>query len=215
MTKPELATDERLLLTAERLFAQHGIDAVSTRQIAAAAGQRNVSALHYYFGSKDSLVDALLALRLRAINARRHALLDQLKNAGALDDLHGLLQALVQPLFEQLDEADNHFVGCLQQLYIGERGERVYAGLPDDLTSALTRVSKAIAARLMHLPAAVRRARLSLMATQIIHSAAGWYFQRERGENIAPLAELQANLIDFLAGGLCSPMAAHRPRQFE
>ena len=47
-------TREELILAAERLFSEFGIDAVSLRQINAAAGQRNSSAAHYQFGSKDA-----------------------------------------------------------------------------------------------------------------------------------------------------------------
>jgi AcrR family transcriptional regulator len=213
MKAAALATDERLLLTAERLFAQHGIDAVSTRQIAVAAGQRNVGALHYHFGNMDALIDALLALRLRGINRRREALLDQLQADGALDDLHALLRALVQPLLDELEAPDNHFIGCLQQLYIGKRGQKVYASLSPELTSGLDRVNTAIAALLVHVPLAVRNDRLGLMGVQIVYSAAGWYYQRERGEPVSPLPQLTANLIDFLAGGLCAPVSAPLKRK--
>jgi hypothetical protein len=49
-------TKERLLRTAERLFALRGIDAVSMRSICAEAGQRNNTALQYHFGDKQNLV---------------------------------------------------------------------------------------------------------------------------------------------------------------
>ena len=45
------ATAERLLLAAERLFAARGVDGVSLRQVNVEAGQRNLSAAHYHFGS--------------------------------------------------------------------------------------------------------------------------------------------------------------------
>ncbi|MGH9896848.1 MAG: helix-turn-helix domain-containing protein, partial [bacterium] len=46
-------TERRLLLAAERLFADRGIDAVSLRAIMAAAGT-NVASVHYHFGSKSA-----------------------------------------------------------------------------------------------------------------------------------------------------------------
>jgi AcrR family transcriptional regulator len=203
-------TRERLLLIAERLFAQHGIDAVSTRQVAAAAAQRNTGALHYHFGSKEQLIDTLLALRLGPINRRREALLAELHAQRREADLHALLTVLVQPLIETLEDPHNHFVGCLQQLYLGERGESVYANLPAELTSALEAVGAALDARLHHLPTAVRHQRLGLMAIQVIYSAAAWYYQRERDALRTPLASLSATLVDFLAGALLAPIS---PRQ--
>ena len=67
----EPATDNKqnrrqlLLQTAEALFARKGIDAVSLNEINKAARQRNTSAMHYHFGSKEGLVQAnhLRALR--------------------------------------------------------------------------------------------------------------------------------------------------------
>ena len=48
-----------LIETAERLFAEKGIDNVSLREINRAAGQKNVAALHYHFGTRESLLEAI------------------------------------------------------------------------------------------------------------------------------------------------------------
>jgi AcrR family transcriptional regulator len=45
---------------AEPLVAQRGISQVSLREIIAAAGQRHKSAVHYYFGSKQRLLQEIL-----------------------------------------------------------------------------------------------------------------------------------------------------------
>src|SRR5262249_55868720 len=159
---------------------------VSTRQIAAAAAQRNSGVLHYHFGSKDQLIDALLALRLAPINRRREAMLAEVPRERRERDLHALLAVLVQPLLETLEDPENHFIGSPQQLYRGERGQRVYAHLPAELTSGLDAVSAALDACLSSVPALVRHQRLSLMAVQVIYSAAVWYYQRERAALDAP-----------------------------
>jgi len=201
-------TQERLLLTAERLFAQEGIDAVSMRRIAQVAEQRNISALQYHFGGRDQLIDALLTLRLSVINERREALLAALEARGEATELHGLLAALVRPLADELTEPESHFIGFLQQLYSVRRGDNIYGHLPSELTSGLSRVSAGIAACLTHLPLTVRQQRLRLMAAQLVHSMADWYYQRERGTEVTPLALMSADLIDFLAGGLMAPVSA-------
>jgi AcrR family transcriptional regulator len=48
------ATEAKILAAAERLFARHGFDSVSTKQIAAAAGIA-IGALYHHFPSKESL----------------------------------------------------------------------------------------------------------------------------------------------------------------
>ena len=47
-------TASRIISTATRLFAAHGYDGTSTRNICEAAGA-NIAALHYHFGSKENL----------------------------------------------------------------------------------------------------------------------------------------------------------------
>lgn len=51
---------ERLLHTAGMMFAEHGKDSVSTRELTKAAGA-NLSAIAYYFGGKDGLYEEVLA----------------------------------------------------------------------------------------------------------------------------------------------------------
>jgi AcrR family transcriptional regulator len=208
MTPQLSATSIQLLLTAERLFAREGIAAVSTRRIAQEANQRNVSALQYHFGSIDNLIDALLSMRLETINRRRQELLDELRERQRDTELHGLLEALVLPLVEQLDVPDSHFVGCLYQLYVRARGEQIYSTLEPQFTTGLETVTAAIERCLIELPLKVRIARLRLMASQLIHSVGDWYYQRERGDAIAPVAELAETLVDFIAGGLTAPVSA-------
>lgn len=61
MPRDASVTRERLLVAAEELFATHGIYQAATRDITAAAGQRNTSALTYHFGSRSGVLAALLA----------------------------------------------------------------------------------------------------------------------------------------------------------
>ena len=67
------ATRHELLLAAERLFALHGLKGVSLRQIVAATRQRNISTVHYHFGSRDALAFAICDLRMPQIEAQRSA----------------------------------------------------------------------------------------------------------------------------------------------
>ncbi len=62
------------MTTAERLFAQHGIDGVSIRQILQAAGVANNSAVQYHFESKAGLVRAIFDHRAPYLAERRRLL---------------------------------------------------------------------------------------------------------------------------------------------
>ena len=70
-------TPDRLLDAAARLFAERGVDNVSIAEIVRAAGQRNTSAVHYHFGSRDEILRAVLARHVPAIAERRRELLER------------------------------------------------------------------------------------------------------------------------------------------
>ncbi|WP_305039646.1 helix-turn-helix domain-containing protein [Frankia sp. CiP3] len=76
-------TRDALIAAAERLFAERGLDAVSLREIAAAAGSHNTGAAQYHFGNKEQLLEAIFEHRATVLNARRSVLLAQA--AGASD----------------------------------------------------------------------------------------------------------------------------------
>jgi AcrR family transcriptional regulator len=101
----EGTTSERLITAAERLFAAHGIDAISLREINRAAGARNGSALQYHFRDRDGLVRAVMAKHHRDVEARRHAMLDAYEADGR-PDLRALSGALVRPLAAKLGDPD-------------------------------------------------------------------------------------------------------------
>src|SRR4051794_4076039 len=92
---PEL-TKQQLILAAETLLAERGIEGVSLREINTAAGQKNSTALQYHFGDRYGLVNAVLRKHTAGIDAARHALLDEYESAGH-DDLTALAAALVVP----------------------------------------------------------------------------------------------------------------------
>jgi AcrR family transcriptional regulator len=103
--------ETRLLLvrTAERLFAERGIDAVSLRQIGAAAGTRNSGAVAYYFGDKAGLIRAIIDDRQAQIDKRVRPLLAELEREGRLDDLRAVSEAGIRPAVEEIGESGYYF----------------------------------------------------------------------------------------------------------
>lgn len=90
---------QALLDSAEELFAEHGIDAISNRRIAEHAGNSNHSAVNYHFGSRDELIRALLHRFSDDTYARRRELLAML---GPDSGLRDLLSCLIVPFTDQL-----------------------------------------------------------------------------------------------------------------
>lgn len=101
---PESARDT-IKRTACELFARRGVDGVSVREIVAASGQKNHGSLTYYFGSKDNLVQEIVADGARAINDSRNRMLDELDRKPGGADLHAAMRALVLPSFVSSGDA--------------------------------------------------------------------------------------------------------------
>ncbi|HEX6929467.1 MAG TPA: TetR/AcrR family transcriptional regulator [Gammaproteobacteria bacterium] len=103
-----LSTRDRILATAERLFAEAGIGATSLRAITAAAGV-NLAAVNYHFGSKDALVEAVYRRHLEPLNRARLDKLEQLETAanGRALDVETVVRAFVEPLVEQARTGDS------------------------------------------------------------------------------------------------------------
>lgn len=99
------ATRHRLIAAAEELFAQRGIEAVSLREINAAAAQRNSTALQYHFDDRYGLLRAVLRKHEPAVHAARQELLDAYQRRG-VDDLRELAAALVRPAAGKLADPD-------------------------------------------------------------------------------------------------------------
>ena len=87
-----------ILDAAEQLFAVQGPNATSLRQVIAKA-KVNLAAIHYHFGSKESLMQAVLSRRLVPLNAERLALLEtyEHKSGERAVSLPRVLEALVGP----------------------------------------------------------------------------------------------------------------------
>lgn len=91
-------TKDLLITAGEKLFARAGVRRVTVRELNEEAGQRNASALHYHFGSRDGLLRAIVAKHqvvVDADRARRLELLDQ-------PTVPDLIALVIAPLAEQL-----------------------------------------------------------------------------------------------------------------
>lgn len=100
--KAAAETRERVLDAAERLFAARGLDAVSIRDIIAAAGA-NLGAINYHFGTKDGLIEAVFQRRLiPSTEARLRALAAVEQAAGDRPPkLEAVLEAIFRPVVEE------------------------------------------------------------------------------------------------------------------
>jgi AcrR family transcriptional regulator len=93
----EAATKNLVFVAAERLFALHGFQNVSVRDITAAAGV-NLASVNYHFGSKDALLFEIFRRRTAELNRERAKMLHEAndRNGGA-PPVREILAALLTP----------------------------------------------------------------------------------------------------------------------
>lgn len=87
-----------ILQAAEQLIAQHGFDGASVRDIAQQAGV-NVAMISYYFGSKERLLEAIIANRIATSGMMLETLL-QNKDLDPIQKLDRLVENYVQRMME-------------------------------------------------------------------------------------------------------------------
>lgn len=96
------AMRERILDAAEELFAEHGFDGVTIRQVTRKANV-DVALAHYYFGTKRGLFDAVFLRRAAVINEARLKAIDeyQINPGPGGATIEGFVQAFLDPVMER------------------------------------------------------------------------------------------------------------------
>lgn len=108
------ATRDRLITTAQRLFARHGFRGASVRRITEAAGT-NLGAITYHFGSKDALYQAVLIRLIDPLLQRVMAAVSA--DAPPLDRVERLMRAIFEHMLSNAD------VPCLMMHQMTMAGE--------------------------------------------------------------------------------------------
>ena len=119
------ASEQKILDTAEAIFAANGYNGTTLNQVARAV-DTNTALLRYYFTDKDGLFDAVLKRRSDYVNAIRMAALADYEAAmGDAMTLEGLVDAFVRPAFELIaaDEGWRDYAAIIAYLN-SSRGAR-------------------------------------------------------------------------------------------
>lgn len=194
-----------LLQVAEQLFAVHGIEGVSLRQIGSAAGHRNPAVVQYHFGSKAALLQSILEYRLPSINAVRLEFLDRVRRDGRQNELRALVEAMARPLLD-LDPTTNRYVPFLVRL-MSDPGERkaAYATTVEHVVSAQI-AAAGIKAALVELSQPLRERRFSMAVELMLHAIANRQSRIIAGEDDGLTgAEFESDLFDAMVGLLSAP----------
>jgi AcrR family transcriptional regulator len=212
LTPTSERTREQLILAGERLFAQSGFDNVSLRQINSAAGQRNSSAAHYHFGSKEDLVKAIHEYRGDRINQRRHAMLAGM-SAREREQVRPLMKALVYPIVAEIEEdGGGNFIMFLSQLYSNPALDLV-SMWRNHLSESVGTVYQHLRGVFPEIPEEVAGMRFGLMWVAMINALADRQrltltTRAETAISRALPVLFVSNVVDMLCGAAAAPLSA-------
>ncbi len=108
-------TKQRILDSAEYLFAQNGYRGTSLRAITGKADV-NLAAVNYHYGSKDGLLEEVIKRRLLPLNRTRMQRIDAVRQKarerGNKPDIRAVLMAFIEPtlLFKESTPEAGTFV---------------------------------------------------------------------------------------------------------
>ncbi|MFD7660732.1 TetR/AcrR family transcriptional regulator [Actinosynnema sp. NPDC059797] len=204
------ATRLQILTTAERLFAEQGLYAVSNRQISAAAGQGNNAAVGYHFGTKADLVRAIVRRHVERIEPLRREMVAAVEGSA---DVRDWVDCLVRPF-------TSHLASLGDPTWFARFGAQAMtdpafrAVMVDETlaTPSLRDVLDGLDRSLPDLPAVVRAERGDMIRDLVVHVCA----ERERA--VAEGAVTVRSTWDEAAAGLVEPftgllLAATSPRR--
>ncbi|MGI8706548.1 MAG: TetR/AcrR family transcriptional regulator [Sphingomicrobium sp.] len=139
MAAPKGGSRERLLNAAEGLFAEHGYDATSIREIAARSGD-TIGTLSHHFRSKDLLLYEVVRRRFHELGEMRREKYREFvsRNGGTKPTLEEVIKCIIIPFVERAlcggQEWKSYIELLGRMMYVGHGA---HAGAIADLTDPL------------------------------------------------------------------------------
>lgn len=205
-------TRNEIILAAEKLFAKEGISNVALRRITRAAGQRNESAIHYHFGSREGVVAAIMDLRTVPIDTERRRMLGEfrLRANGAPISSRDVAKALVRPLgaYLEAEGGQSHYLRFIGLLFMDRPMWRKFENRTQD--QGLIEARAALHSGKPHLPEMLVRHRFSLSIQMASYAMAR---MEQAADDLGPRwlwshAEAQlCNLIDSVQAVYDAPLS--------
>ncbi|GAA4735028.1 hypothetical protein GCM10023350_18450 [Nocardioides endophyticus] len=201
-------TRHRLIEAATSVFAEDGVFAASLVEITRRAGQRNRGAVHYHFGSRESLLVAVLHQHVPFLAAREGELLAAARTTPA-DDLGSVLEAIVRPAVElaETGPSGRQYLVIVGQLV--EEFDRLDEAVAAELAATGGyAVYELLEQRMPPLDDALHNERLALITGFILRSVADRARASERtepGRAQLPTERFVRNLVTMAAGMATAP----------
>ena len=199
------STKERILGAAEVLFAQHGFDGASLRQLTTAAGV-NLAAVNYHFGSKDKLVEQVFRRRLDALN--QHRLAELAKVVGQPQTtLEDVLAAYIRPALELSHDGNGSLFMRVLARAFAEHDDTLRQFLSENYGHVMRQFTAEFARLLPQLSKPELYWRIDLVTGALTHAMSGFGMIQRKSDVSEQVHREQTahHLIRFAVAGLSHP----------
>ena len=213
MPKPSTETRLALLRAAERLCAERGVDAVSMREIAAAAGQANHSAVLYHFNDKRELINAMLDRHSGPLQAAWLLALNG-PAAPSHHKLEELVNLMVRPIVALLDDPDGGTDYLLIVAELVTSRSFPVTELPAAAAPGIQALTAAMMAQMAPFPVHLLPLRM-MRAAAVMYCSINDYHRLTRAGFAIPREDFVTDLVASLVGLLgrtSSPVLAKGAR---
>src|SRR5215469_5704679 len=200
-----LSTKERILGAAEQLFARHGFEGASLRQLTAAAGV-NLAAVNYHFGSKDRLIEEVFRRRLDQLNGQRMAGLQKIAGDPGTT-VEDVLAAFIVPALELSHDGNGSLFMRVLARAFAEHDDTLRKFLSDNYGHVMRQFTAEFARLLPHLSKEELYWRIDLVTGALTHAMSG-FGMIQRKSDVSERAHREQtvqHLIRFAAAGLRAP----------
>ena len=205
MIRPH-STREKILDSAEQLFAEKGFSGTSLRAITSRAGV-NLAAINYHFRSKDALMQAVFERRLDPVNRERLEVLDALEAGTNPVPIEKLIEAFVRPVLRLRREPNQpaaSFLRLLGRMYV-DPGDHIGDIFRGQIMHVAARFLAAFRRTLSTVPQEDFFWRVHFLIGAVSHTMAGAFHLQLISNGQCDLSDVEgtiARLVAFTAAGM-------------
>jgi AcrR family transcriptional regulator len=201
-----IETRDRIKAAARQLFAERGVEAVTVREIVAAAGAKNGGSLNYYFRSKEILIEELISDSFRDATEGWLDRLAVLERAGGARTVRDIVEVLIMGTVNSRSKQPPTAARFIASVFFTRR--HMIRDLMKQLNfTVFERLLKQISEIRSDIPAAVMRQRLIFFAWYAISvlSAHEAYVASRKSSSVWSAVDPLLNIIDTAAGLIDAP----------
>ena len=202
-------TKEKILDTAERLIGERGYAATSLRQVIAEAGV-NLAAVHYHFGSKEDLLDAVVVRKAAPLNEARIARLERavVEAGNGPLQVEKVLESFLVPTAEMASRSPE-FVRLMGRMHAEGMMPRI---VERHFQAAVLRFVTALRRAIPKLPEEELMWRMHFMVGAMAHAMCSAPIWPPMAGDPADMVPRMKRLVTFLGAGFRAPATSGKEK---